>query len=86
MNFLPVTFILIQGLSQKGWQIFISNDVLKGGDVEPSGSLEDVLIAPILMLFFNSFCQNIVPAVKQDCKSKESRVLIGPDMEKFRFF
>lgn len=41
---------------QESWQVLIENDVLQGGNNNATSPLEDILIRPCGMLFFDPAC------------------------------
>ena len=68
--------------AQEGWQVLVGNDVLQGGDVQPPGPLEQLLVCPGWVLSLESPGQHVVPPIEQDGEGEEGRILVYPEQKK----
>ena len=64
-------------VADEGRQVLVGDDVLQARDVQASRALEDILVRPGGMLPSNPIREHIVPAVEEEAKAEQSRVLVG---------
>lgn len=62
--------------AEKGWEIFVHEDILQRSDDEASGALKNVFVAPARVLLLHAVRQFVVPAKKENGERQQSRVLV----------
>ena len=76
-----VAGVRCERLPQEGWQVLVRDDVLQGGDVEPAGALEEILVRPGRVLEVQPGGQDVVPPVEEDGEGEECGVLVYPEQD-----
>lgn len=77
MHVLLVPGVVRERLAQKCRDVLVGDDVLDGGNDDTTGSLENVFVGPVRVVFLDAVGDDVVPPEEEDADGEEGRVLVG---------